>query len=128
MPAAKCINPRRWRVGRGHGFRHCGQSYITRSLPHVVATDMKSQSYAPIWPNGPYLPRLQQGRDFLRVVRMVFLVRKRLTTIFDYRIVCQGLGFLMCWAMSTVPITPNISTKLMLRASLSESLVQLSLT
>ena len=27
-----CINPRRWRVGRGHGFRPCGQSYITRSL------------------------------------------------------------------------------------------------
>ena len=32
MPAAMCINPRRWRVGRGHGFRPCGQSYITRSL------------------------------------------------------------------------------------------------
>ena len=24
---------------------------------------MKSQAYAPIWPNGPCLPRLQQGRD-----------------------------------------------------------------
>ena len=32
MPAAMCINPRRWRVGRGHGFRPCGRSYITRSL------------------------------------------------------------------------------------------------
>ena len=35
MPAAMCINPRRWRVGRGHGFRPCGQSYITRPLVRV---------------------------------------------------------------------------------------------
>ena len=59
---------------------------------------------------------------FLRVVRMVFLLRKRLTTIFNYQILCQVLG-LRFLAMLTVPITPNISTKLMLRASLSESLV-----
>ena len=32
MPAAMGINPRRCRVGRDHGFRPCGQSYITRSL------------------------------------------------------------------------------------------------
>ena len=32
MPAAMCINPCRWRVGRGHGFRPCGYSYIRRSL------------------------------------------------------------------------------------------------
>ena len=37
---------------------------LTELKSNVVATDMKSQSYAPICPNGPCLPRLQQGRDF----------------------------------------------------------------
>ena len=37
---------------------------LTELNSNFVATDMKSQSYAPIWPNGLCLPRLQQGRDF----------------------------------------------------------------
>ena len=36
---------------------------LTELNSNFAATDMKSQAYAPIWPNGPCLPRLQQGRD-----------------------------------------------------------------
>ena len=88
---------------------------------------MKLQAYAPIWPNGPCLPWLQQGRDcFASGSHGVssMLLRIRLTMIFNYQMLCQGLG-LRFWAMLTVPITPNISTKVMIRASLSESLVNL---
>ena len=37
---------------------------LTELNLNFVATDMKSQAYTPIWPNGPCLPRLQQGREF----------------------------------------------------------------
>ena len=36
---------------------------LTKLNSNFAATDMESQAYAPIWPNGPCLPRLQQGRD-----------------------------------------------------------------
>ena len=36
---------------------------LTELNSNFAATDMKSQAYAPIWPNGPCLPRLHQGRD-----------------------------------------------------------------
>ena len=36
---------------------------LTELNSNFAATDMKSQAYAPIWPNGPCLPWLQQGRD-----------------------------------------------------------------
>ena len=84
---------------------------LTELNLNFVVTDMKSQAYAHIWPNGPCLPRLKQGRDFfLRVVRVVFLVRKLLTTIFNYQILFKGLGFRF-WVQLTVPsITPNTYT------------------
>ena len=96
---------------------------LTELNSNFVATDMKSQAYAPIWPNGPCLPRLQQGRDFFASSSHGFSGTQ---TIFNYQILCQGLG-LRFRVMLTVPITPNISTKLMLRASLSESLVHMKI-
>ena len=36
---------------------------LTELNSNFAATYMKSQAYAPIRPNGPCLPRLQQGRD-----------------------------------------------------------------
>ena len=37
---------------------------LTELNSNFFATDMKSQAYAPIWPNGSCLRRLQRGRDF----------------------------------------------------------------
>ena len=46
--------------------------YINGIKLNFAATEMKSQAYAPIWHNDPYLPRLQPGYDFLRAVRGFF--------------------------------------------------------
>ena len=80
-------------------------------------SEMKSQAYVPIWYDAPCLLRLQPGRDFVVSGSRGFSVRKLLRTIFNYLILCQGLG-LRFWVVLTVTITQNIST--MLRAKLSE--------
>ena len=95
---------------------------LTELNSNFVATDMKSQAYTPIWPNGPCLPRLQQGRNFFASGSHDVSGTQMIYKDFNYQILCQGLG-LRFWVMLTVPISPNISTKLMPRASLSESLV-----
>ena len=84
--------------------------YINGTKLNFGAIEMKSQANAPIWHDGPCLPRLPPGRDFLRAVRGFFSVRKLLRTIFNYVILCQVLG-LRCWVMLTVTITPNIYTR-----------------
>ena len=95
---------------------------LTELNTNFVATDMKSQAYAPIWPNGPCLPRLQQRRDFFasgshgvsgtQTINIDFQL-----SYFVPRLRIEVLGYVKC-AYNT-----NISTPLMLRASLSESLV-----
>ena len=83
---------------------------------------MKSQAYAPIWPNGPCLPRLQQGRDCFTSGSHGVSGTQTINNDFQLTYFVSGvrievLGYVN-WS-----ITPHISTKLMLRASLCESLV-----
>ena len=73
-----------------------------------IATEMKSQAYAPTWHYGPCLPRLQPIRNFFASGSRDFFgtqtVKKdvQLLSIF-----CRGLGF-RYWVMLTVTTTPNI--------------------
>ena len=96
--------------------------HITELNSNFVETDMKSQAYSPIWLNGPYLTRLQQGRDFFASGSHGVSCTQTINndcqlTDFVSGVKIEVLGYVNC------AYIPNISTQLMLRARLSESLV-----
>ena len=62
---------------------------------------MKSQAYAPIWPNGPCLRRLQQGRDFVASCSHGVSVTQTINNDFQLSYFVSGvrievLGYVSC--------------------------------
>ena len=82
---------------------------LTELYLNCVATDMKSQAYAQIWPNGPCLPRLKQGRDFFASGSRGVSGTQTINSDFQLSDFVSGVRF---WVQLTVPITANISTNL----------------
>ena len=88
--------------------------YINGTKLNFGETEMTSQAYAPIWHDGPCLPRLQPECDFFATGSQGFSVRKLLRTIFHYLILYQGLGLkvvVLYSAVSSLSDRSNLSKR-----------------
>ena len=81
---------------------------LTEPKLNFGATEMTSQANAPIWHDWACLPKVAVGtRFFCERFPGFFNICKLLRTIFNYLILCQGLG-LRFWEMLVVTITANV--------------------